>query len=306
MIKRIIRQVIKNVASTKLSKYILRLLPNNQINVLIFPEKKPNKAFVYLFLMLARYNKLNNSIYRDTKFIFIHEFSMNLDIKEYTQCSYYLNFLDFEFISEIKLGGGVFLDIGANVGIFSLIASQAFDEVIAFEPHPETYKTLTNNIESNLYKNITTHNIGLSNQDATMELYVNPLNNGGASLNKFNQKITQEGVDYNWDKVDVKVRTLDDISLEFKSILKNKRIDLIKIDVEGHELLVLKGALNVITTYMPVIYAEVAKDYSKVMDILTILPESYFAYSLINKTYIDKNSITNIPNDILFVPNHDK
>jgi len=258
----------------------------------------PSKVFVYFFLMLARYNKLNNSIYRNTKFIFIHDFRMNLDVSEYTQCSYYLNSLDIDFISEIKLGGGVFLDIGANVGIFSLIASQTFDEVFSFEPNPETYKILENNIKINLNKNITAYNIGLSNQNSTMELYVNPLNNGGASLNKFNQKITQEGVGYDWDKVDVQVGILDDIF-----ILKNKRIDLIKIDVEGHELLVLKGALNLISTYTPIIYAEVAKDYSKVMD---ILPKSYFAYSLIDKEYINKDLVVNIPNDILFLPNHDK
>jgi len=297
LIKKLIKRLIRFIAITKLSKYILNALPNNQVNVLISPRTKPNKVFNFFFAMIARYNKLEYPVYRNTKFVFVNEFNMNLDVSEFTQCLYFLNSLDLEFISEIRFGGSVFLDIGANVGIFSLIASQTFDEVVAFEPSPKTYEILKSNIELNSYKNITLHNIGLSNQKTTMKLYLNPLNNGGATLNKNVLKGTTELKKESWDSIDVKVDILDKISE-----LQNKKIDFIKIDVEGYELSVLEGAVNLIKTNMPLIYAEISKDYEKVLDILAILPDSYRALSLIDRKYIDDNSITNIPNDVLFVP----
>ena len=216
---------------------------------------------------------------------------------EFTQCGYYFGAPDKELIQLIRLGGGAYLDIGANVGMFTLIASQTFDKVLSFEPNPDTFRMLESNINLNKIGNITAYNIGLSDQNSIMKLYHNPLNNGGASLNKFSSKINKEGDGFTWNETEAEVKTLDSIIVE-----DIKSVDLIKIDVEGHELPALKGALGVVKTYKPLIFAEVSGDYAKVMDILSILPGSFCAYSMIDKKVISQEYVGVIPNDVLFFP----
>ena len=296
-LKKIIRQVVKSISRTKISQFILKLLPHDRLNKIPNNENKLNLTIRLFFSILARYSALEKKIYRNVKFKFIRDFSMKLDVNEFTQCGYYFGAPDKELIQLIRLGGETYLDIGANVGMFTLIASQTFEKVIAFEPNPDTFRMLENNINLNKIGNITAYNIGLSDQNSIMKLYHNPLNNGGASLNKFSSKINKEGDGFTWNETKVEVKILDSIIGE-----DIKSVDLIKIDVEGHELPALKGALGVIKTYKPLIFAEVSGDYAKVMDILSILPESLCAYSMIDKQIISQKYVGIIPNDILFFP----
>jgi FkbM family methyltransferase len=66
---------------------------------------------------------------------------------------------------------GVFLDIGANVGYFSLLASRIFDKVIAFEPSPSIHASLLANIALNSRSNITAVQTAVASERGTVEFY---------------------------------------------------------------------------------------------------------------------------------------
>jgi FkbM family methyltransferase len=134
------------------------------------------------------------------------------------------------------------LDIGANIGNHSLYFSSLFSKVYAFEPHPKTYKLLHFNCCD---LNIDTFNFGLSSEDTTVKFDVDPTNMGHAFIidGELNKNISSH--------MEIEVKKLDDLTE-----IDRSNISLIKIDVEGHELQALKGALTTIKDNRPVILFE--------------------------------------------------
>lgn len=130
-----------------------------------------------------------------------------------------------------------FVDVGANIGIISLFASKLLNKngkVFAFEPMPPTLELMKENIINNSISNIEVFPFACSNIGETKFIVQNDENNrGGASLcNNKSKRSTQ-----------VKSIILDDFLEEVP--------DLIKIDVEGHELEVLKGLERTINNENP-------------------------------------------------------
>lgn len=131
-------------------------------------------------------------------------------------------------------------DCGANIGDYALGVVAHFPEqckVYCFEPVPSTFTTLKENVASNPL--IECFNFGLGSGEMTVKVYTNPDNSCISSLyqrqvahHKFEMQNTQ----------DVQIRTLDNFCTE-QDI---RRIHLLKIDVEGHELQVLQGAAGMI------------------------------------------------------------
>ena len=115
---------------------------------------------------------------------------------------------------------GTVVDIGAFVGMFSIKAAFSAKEVIAIEPFPEIFKMLENNCKN--MPNIKLVRKALSSKSGTARLY---LAKGAHSHN-----IIHESKNY----IEVETTTLDE--------LIDKPVDFIKIDAEGSELEILKGA----------------------------------------------------------------
>jgi len=150
--------------------------------------------------------------------------------------------------------GGTFIDVGAHVGWYSLHAAKVLGpsgHVIAVEPNPATLAKLNANIAANGDGNvIAVAPVACSDAEGTLTLYAAPRSNTGeSSLSKANA--SQEGQVS--AAVQVRARRLDDIIQEAKLA----RVDLIKIDVEGADLLVLKGAAGTLDRYRPVVVVEV-------------------------------------------------
>ncbi len=140
----------------------------------------------------------------------------------------------------------VALDIGANIGNHSVFFAKLFQQVFAFEPNPVTFKLLAFNAEHAAQdNNITCFNLGLSDSDTEGTLVFNTRNIGGGTL-----KSTEDDTP-DTKRVEVTLAPLDQID-EFQ----DKQIGLIKIDVEGHEIHVLKGAKHIINTHKPIILFE--------------------------------------------------
>jgi FkbM family methyltransferase len=119
----------------------------------------------------------------------------------------------------------IFFDIGANIGSYSLIVSETKAKVVAFEPHPTSFKQLETNIKINGYQNITAINMAISDhfgEERFTDFTENTLNH----LDKIGP-------------VKVKCLTLDSFLEEYP----NNQL-IAKIDVEGSEFAVLKGFTN--------------------------------------------------------------
>lgn len=131
-----------------------------------------------------------------------------------------------------KLEKRVAIDIGASYGFFTVGFAQYFEQVHSFEINPRIFEHHKKNIS--YFNNITFHEFGLSNYEG--EAVIKDYNSTGRV------RIIEGG-----DK-EATVKTLDSLNIE--------NVDLIKIDVEGHECEVFMGAVETITKFRPVIMFE--------------------------------------------------
>jgi FkbM family methyltransferase len=142
----------------------------------------------------------------------------------------------------------IMVDIGSNIGTVALhvAATATKGKVYAFEPDADNYTSLQQNIKLNDFENIIAIRKALGEVPGHSKLFkVNRFNNGMNRILSDNTSFSDFG--------HVEVSTLDIETAQ----LKPERIDLIKIDVEGYELNVLKGANNVFKHYRPFLVVEV-------------------------------------------------
>ena len=141
----------------------------------------------------------------------------------------------------------VVLDVGANNGVTACVFARRFDRVHAFEANPR----LAGTVRPALPSNVMLHTIALSNAEGEAELHI-PVD-GGIILEGWASLGTpQIGDESGWRRVRVETRTLDSYAFG--------EVDLIKIDVEGHEMSVLAGAMETIRRCRPWFIIEVWDD----------------------------------------------
>lgn len=131
-----------------------------------------------------------------------------------------------QFVKQKK----VFVDIGAHVGLWSMQAEFDFEEIIAFEPCQDHWEIYPYNMRKESY---TLHKCALGAEAGSIGLGFEPRSTGGTH-------VAGSG--------DIEMRTLDSFEIP--------RIDLMKIDVEGYELDVIKGGLETIKRCKPVMIVE--------------------------------------------------
>lgn len=152
-----------------------------------------------------------------------------------------------ECISRLRGLKGVFIDVGANAGYYSIAVAREVPEigVHAFEPVPENFEMLRRNIQANgMNERIWPNRVALGQvtQNSTMTAQ------GQLS------RIAANGGGGNHAGIEVHMTTIDDYCLAHGV----HSVRLIKCDVEGYELSVLKGAVRVVQENKPLILLEVA------------------------------------------------
>lgn len=133
-------------------------------------------------------------------------------------------------VKEIVKDGNNVLDIGANIGYYSLIFSKlvgARGRVFAFEPDPENFNLLKKNIAVNQCKNVALEQKAISDKGGKIRLYMHGSNKAGHRTYD-----SRDGC----RSIEVEAISVDDYFKNF-----NKKVDFIKMDIEGAEWLALKG-----------------------------------------------------------------
>ena len=142
-------------------------------------------------------------------------------------------------ISETVKEGMTIVDVGVNKGYYSLLGAKLMNDkgrVLSFEPDQDNCLWIRRSIEANRYRSIKLYRLALSDREGQALFYPGKRSGWGSLFFSPGTTAEQE------KPLTVKTRRLDEI-LEEVGI---DSVDIIKIDVEGAELLVLRGAENII------------------------------------------------------------
>ena len=143
-----------------------------------------------------------------------------------------------------KLNSDILIDIGANIGFYSILSSNQFNQIYSFEPNERNFKVLKKNIENNKLENIKFFNFGLGDNE---EILIGNSNTKGELFQTSGFAISKD----NKKGESVLIKKGDDI-LQFKD--KNLTI---KIDVEGFESFVLSGLKSTLINNWCVLQVEI-------------------------------------------------
>ena len=265
----------------------------------LLPEVVKDKHPASLVAHLIPFNKLYAK--PTIRKVVRNGINFTLDISDYMQWVVYFGHAAEDRNSLYKLVDdkvSVTFDIGGNIGETALnFARLSNGRVYTFEPNKETYKSLIYNIESNSNPNVIPVEKGLSNKPSKMKIKNRTVHNLGADqLTEIQKDERDEGVE---------VTTLDNFVRENDV----KRMDLVKIDVEGMELFVLEGGENSIRKFKPVLYIEYSPDnfsdfgYSGNKLIEFINSIGYRLFSSQGKTEIKTDSDVDRQVDVIAIPN---
>jgi FkbM family methyltransferase len=175
---------------------------------------------------------------------------MELDPQEWTQIellkSGTLEPKTVNYFSHFLSQGGTYIDVGAHVGFHALVARSLVGtsgRVIAVDPQPYNCEKILTNCRLNAFNNVTVYVAAAGDRSGTVTLNAQPLKDKARlTLSGNNSHDTGEAFI-------VPLMRLDDLIAESKL----ERIDLLKIDVEGYELAVLRGLGNTISIVRAII-----------------------------------------------------
>ena len=220
----------------------------------------------------------------------------------------------FQIIDYYSNPEGIFIDIGAWLGPFSLYSSKLFKEIYAFEPDRIAFQSLSNNISLNSFDNITLIEKALADKTGKSDFGGNgDLGNSESTLLvrdivsycKNSSLPGQRGdMEYRYkDIIEVDTITIEDWCKHYNINIFN--ISLIKIDIEGSEYIVIPAIQNFLRYIKPTLYISIhwcflqTQDIIEIIDILfEIYPDRYvFTNNTkypISKENILQNKITDI------------
>jgi len=141
--------------------------------------------------------------------------------------------------------GDVVVDMGANVGYFTLLAAKLVGpngKVFSFEPNPKNFQYLKKNIELNNYTNVRPEQKAVSNNSGRIKLFNCPYDTGHHTINQ------AEGIEAYREGRGGKVSSIDIDAVALDDYLSGKsdKINVMKIDVEGAEDLAYKGMRSIV------------------------------------------------------------
>lgn len=190
-----------------------------------------------------------------------------------------------QLLLKLLTAASVVLDIGANTGIYALIAAahNPKRQVHAFEPVPQIYTRLKKNVELNNLGNLTVNASAVSHEDGTITLYIPT-----GSLHIPTGASTQQGFRQTVEAVTVEAITLD----SYVAKQQIAKVDLIKVDTETTEPWVLAGARKTIERDQPLIICEVLAGTTESQLHAIMDPLQYCYFWITERGLVEKRVIT--------------
>lgn len=187
-----------------------------------------------------------------------------------------------------------FLDIGANIGFFSLNMARNHPEanIFAFEPNPKLVRILAANIEANSFRNIVCEPVAMSDREGEALLFLSNSDMSASLETDFDSNQSPP--------VKIERTTLD----RFVQRMGLKPPLLLKVDVEGHERAFFAGAQQTIATYKPDMICEVAILYKRSNPFMFLKEHGYYFYKITNRGLELSESVLPVIDGHFFFPNY--
>jgi FkbM family methyltransferase len=153
-----------------------------------------------------------------------------------------------DLVYKLTSRGGNVLDVGANIGVYTMLAAKrsgVSGKVISLEPVPQVFEQLSGGVRLNGYTNVLVYNVAAWEQNRVLKMFCSEAENLGSY-----------GVDIKEEEksaISIQAVRIDDLVVQ----IGLQAIDLIKIDVEGAELPVLKGAIETLRRHRPILVLEI-------------------------------------------------
>ena len=196
------------------------------------------------------------------------------------------------------------IDIGVYRGVYSYEMAKYSKMVHAFEPNPIIFKDIELNL-GKIIKNINLYNFALSDKENKVLLKV-PIRNKNYDKSNYEEyfqmgraTIHEQNVMGDTETFEIKSKKLDNFTF-------SNRISFIKIDVEGHEMSVIKGAENTIKQYKPTLLVEIEEKHSKqkVLDSINYINSLGYESFYYDNELKSTNNLNNLNmyNNFIFKP----
>ncbi|TRM77863.1 FkbM family methyltransferase [Sulfolobus sp. A20-N-F6] len=250
----------------------------------LFRIKPVNKRLRYYYLLfkVLLFNKDNEytKVINLFKKLYNENILVEIDGVKFSPSPYIIDWAHEVFIGVLEPNtynyfnntrGNLFVNVGANLGGYSLRAGKKYSKVIAIEANPHIAEELRKNVELNRFFNIEVLNLAIWKSKDKVKLYKSiDDNNLVSSLTPYRMK------EYEYrDYFEVEADTLDNVLVNYD------RIDLILIDAEGSEVEVLEGSVNTLEKTRNVI-VEVKPGITD-EKVITILKNNGFSVSFLDK-----------------------
>jgi len=191
---------------------------------------------------------------------------------------------DFLYFLSMLPDNSTVLDIGANIGVMSVHLAKKLphSDILSFEPVPDNLITLKRLIRYFKLTNIQVYDFALGNYNGTAEIVLPEHRHvkfhGLSHIEGVEGSESDDGIKYK-----VAMHRLDDLA---ELQMPVKQVAGIKIDVENYEFQVLEGALELLTKYKPVIYAELWENQNRINCIKLLTKIGYGTYVLENEDLV--------------------
>jgi FkbM family methyltransferase len=159
---------------------------------------------------------------------------------------------DYSMVRRIVPEGGTVLDVGANIGFYTLSLCRQVRNVRvhSFEPIPKTFALLQEHVKINQAANATIHNFGFSDREEIKTFYYYPEGSGNASSANLSEGASVR-------TITCQVKRLDDFVQN-----SGLHVDFIKCDVEGAEIFVFRGAMATLKRDRPAVFTEMLRKWA--------------------------------------------
>lgn len=186
-------------------------------------------------------------------------------------------FVDAHYLVPLDVTQPFIIDCGSNIGLSVMFFARLYPDarILAFEPDPDAYQCLFQNVRDNGLDNVTAERVAITDTEGEIDFYADPVRPGSASASTVPGRISG---------------SVQRVPSRRLSSLINSQVDLVKLDIEGAELEVLRdlakaGKLSSIRNWLIEFHHHIHPDVNQLADLLSLLEDAEFGYMISAPNY---------------------